>query len=116
MPVPLSTDRLRKRTFNQSLELARALSKATQIPVSVHALRKVRKTPPQTSLSRKERLENLKRAFVWTGGQKSIEGKKIVLVDDVFTTGGTLSACAKVLKSEKAATVGAVTIAFNVPK
>lgn len=115
VPVPLSTDRLRKRTFNQSLELARALSRKTTIPVVAHGLRKVRKTMPQTSLSRKERLENLKRAFVWKDGQKSIEGKKIVLVDDVFTTGSTLSACAKILKREKAASIGAVTIAFNLP-
>lgn len=116
IPVPLSADRLRRRTFNQSLELARGLSQKTGIPVTVHALRKIRETKPQTSLPRKERLENLRKAFVWKKDRESIEGKNVVLVDDVFTTGSTLSACARVLKKEKAGSVGAVTVAFNVPK
>jgi len=115
LPIPLSTDRLRLRTFNQSLELARRLSRKTGISLSVHGLRKIRRTERQTSLPRRERLENLKKAFAWLGGRGMLEGKRVVLVDDVFTTGSTLSACAKVLKRERAASVGAVTIAINLP-
>lgn len=116
VPVPLSPNRLRKRTWNQSLELSRALGKRKGVPVFSHALRKIRETPPQTGLSRKERIANLKNAFAWKGNKGGIEGKRVVLIDDVFTTGSTLSACAKALRPFKPKEIGALTIAINILK
>lgn len=113
IPVPLSMKRLRERTYNQSLELARALSKVTGIPVLPHSLRKTKHTPPQTQLSREERKLNLKGAFTWVGREK-IEGKKVVFIDDVFTTGSTLSECAFVLSEFKPKLVGALTCGITV--
>lgn len=111
IPVPLHASRLRMRLFNQSLEWALILSTLSGIPVLRRALFKTKKTAPQTRLDQKERALNLAHAFEWKG--RSLEGKTIVLVDDVFTTGATLSACAKALRPHGPAAITAVTIAYN---
>ncbi|MBI2339681.1 MAG: ComF family protein [Deltaproteobacteria bacterium] len=116
IPVPLSTGRLRRRSYNQSVELARHISRQTGIPVLIHSLQKIRDTVPQTELPREERIKNLKGAFAWKDKKTLLKGKNVLLVDDVFTTGSTLMACASVLKSQKPADIGAMTIAFNLPK
>lgn len=112
IPVPLSIDRLRGRTYNQSLELARNLSRRMGIPVLAQGLQKNKVTPPQTTLARAERLQNLKGAFIWTGNQ-NLEGKKVVLIDDICTTGSTLSECARTLQLQNPREVGALTIALT---
>lgn len=93
--VPLHPKRLRERGYNQSTLLARGLSAKSGIPFW-DCLRRVRNTPHQTGLNRNQRLHNLDGAFTLKAGVR-ITGKKILLVDDVFTTGSTLRACAGVL-------------------
>jgi competence protein ComFC len=104
VPVPLSPERERERGYNPAALLADEISIKTGIPVKP-VIHKVRSTPPQMSLTREERFKNPKGAYETQGG--SLAGK-IILVDDVFTTGSTLEECARVLKKAGAAWVGAV--------
>jgi ComF family protein len=110
VPVPLHPTRLREREFNQAERLARRLGAATGIRVETSLLRRVVPTQTQTLLSRPERIANVRRAFAMRRG-KSLDGQRIVLLDDVFTTGATTSACAKVLKSAGAGEVCVWTVA-----
>lgn len=113
VPVPLHHARLREREFNQAERLARRLSAATGIPVWNRLLRRVLPTQTQTLLSRPERLANVRRAFAMRPGQ-ALDGQRIVLIDDVFTTGATTSACAKVLRAAGAGEVCVWTVARGV--
>ncbi|MBE0425047.1 MAG: ComF family protein [Nitrospirae bacterium] len=108
VPVPLSIRRLRERGFNQSLLIARVISKNIRIPLLMDTLLKVRETPPQTGLSAKERLLNLKNAFVVKG---NVEGLRLFLVDDVMTTGATVTECSKQLLKAGAKEVVVLTLA-----
>ena len=110
VPVPLHPTRLREREFNQAERLARRLGAATGIPVETSLLRRAVPTRTQTLLSRPERIANVRRAFAMPRG-KSLDGQRIVLIDDVFTTGATTSACAKVLKLAGAGEVCVWTVA-----
>lgn len=95
IPVPLHDIRLQSRGFNQSLELSRILGKKTKLPVLKDALVKVRHTPPQSSMGKKSRLKSLKGVFqVRTD---IVKNSRIILVDDIMTTGSTLKECSKVL-------------------
>ncbi|EKD41811.1 MAG: amidophosphoribosyltransferase-like protein [uncultured bacterium] len=116
IPAPLSSNRLSKRTYNQSLELTKGLSKKTGKPYLRQALIKVKETSNQADLSLPERQKNLQGAFKWSETGPSLEGKKIILVDDVFTTGNTLNACAEVLKKAGAKEVGCFTLALTPKK
>lgn len=110
VPVPLHSSRLREREFNQSAILARALGKALGLPVVYESLERVRATEYQTGLSPRQRGLNVKGAFEVTR-RGPIEGARILLVDDVFTTGSTVNECSKVLKKAKAASVVVGTLA-----
>ncbi len=110
IPVPLHFSRLLKRKYNQSAVLCDALSKLTHIPANYKALKKTKHTLPQVSCNGKQRLKNVKNAFEVVHPEM-IKNKRIVLVDDVFTTGSTLKECAKVLKRAGAKSVDALTIA-----
>lgn len=111
VPVPLHPRRLRKRRFNQSLLLARALSRESGVAIEPHLLRRVRATPSQGGLSAKGRLRNVAGAFrVREAAGDRAAGRRLVLVDDVFTTGATLEACARALKRAGAADVTAITL------
>ena len=96
VPVPLAPKRLRQRGFNQSLVLARYISKSLKLPVDYLSLIRTKDTLPQSLLSPKERKKNVKDAFQVKGD--NLKGKRIILIDDVATTGNTLNECAKVLK------------------
>lgn len=99
--VPIGSKRRRERGFNQAEEVALELSKITGKEV-VEFLTKVGNEKHQAGLSQKERMENLKGSIVLTKENiKKLKGKKVLIIDDVFTTGATLSECASVLKSEK---------------
>jgi competence protein ComFC len=113
VPVPLHHARLREREFNQAERLARRLGAAAGLPIETSLLRRVVPTQTQTVLSRPERLANVRRAFAMRGG-KSLDGQRIVLIDDVFTTGATTSACAKVLRAAGASEVCVWTVARGV--
>jgi competence protein ComFC len=111
IPVPLHPRRRAEREFNQAERLGRFLSRATGIPLETWVLRRVVDTPTQTHLSRKERAENMRKAFAFRGPRERIEGRRIVLFDDVLTTGATASACARVLRNHGASEVCAWTLA-----
>ena len=110
LAVPLHPRRLREREFNQSLLLAHHLGKQWNLPVPPSPLRRTKLTPPQTTLTRRERLKNLRRCFAVTT-PSAIEGKTLLLVDDVFTTGTTVNECAKTLRKAGAKAVYVCTLA-----
>jgi ComF family protein len=110
IPVPLEKRKSNQRGYNQSEELAKELAKVLKIPVLTDVLIKVRKTLPQMELSREEREKNLESAFQIKNPEK-ISGKKIFLVDDVYTTGSTMDQCAKVLKKSAVKHVWGIVIA-----
>ncbi len=97
VPVPLHGRRLRARGFNQSLLLARQVAKRLALRVDYLNLIRVRPTCPQTGLKTKEREGNVKGAFD-VKKEVVFRGKRVLLVDDVFTTGSTIKECARVLK------------------
>ncbi len=109
-PVPLHWWRHWRRGFNQSAELSRYLSKRLRIPLIKRNLTRVRHTRPQVGLSPDERNDNIKNAFKVRKPAK-IAGKKILLLDDVITSGATLNECARVLKKAGAASVTILTLA-----
>jgi competence protein ComFC len=113
VPVPLYPARQREREFNQAERLARRLSAATRIPLNKRLIRRIRPTTTQTVLSRAEREENVRTAFAPRRGF-ALNGERLVLVDDVLTTGATTSACAKVLRGGGAGDVCVWTVARGV--
>lgn len=106
--IPLSRARLAERGFNQSALLAERLGRALGIEYAAHELLKVRDTPPQSGLARAARLKNVRGAFDCA---QPLGGKHVALVDDVMTTGATLSEAARVLKKAGAASVSAWVLA-----
>ena len=103
VPVPLHARRLRERGYNQSDLLARELSRGTDVPLETRMLRRTRNTPPQVSMTAPaERRRNIEGAFDCTSG---VNGKRVLLIDDVVTTGSTMSACAAPLKEAGVASV-----------
>ena len=108
VPVPLSTDALRDRGFNQALLLAYPFSKKKRLPLVMDSLRKITDTPPQVGLSAKERAANVRKAFTCTG---RVSGMNILLIDDVMTTGATVNACAGQLLIAGAHSVHVLTLA-----
>lgn len=110
VPVPLHRRRLRERGFNQSLLLARALSSSLGTQLDYLSLIRKRDTRAQTGLRREERRKNVKDAFSVIYPH-TIDGKRILLVDDVFTTGYTLNECARTLKKTGAVAVICLTLA-----
>lgn len=114
-PIPLSRLRLAARRFNQAALLASALGRETGTPVALMALRRTRRTVSQVGLSRAERRKNVGGAFAVAPGQAGrIEGRRVLLVDDVITTGATADACAAVLKAAGAQAVDVVALARTV--
>ena len=110
VPVPLHYLKQSEREFNQAERLSRQLGAASGIGVYTRALKRVEPTRTQTKLSRTERAANVRRAFSLQKGA-SLQDKRIVLVDDVFTTGATTSACAKALLDGGASEVCVWTVA-----
>ncbi len=106
VPVPLSENRLKQRGYNQSEVLAEAVSEKCALPVRTDLLARVMETEKQSLMTREQRLKNLKGAFL---ASKECRGLSIVLVDDIKTTGSTLSECAGELKKRGAVRVYALT-------
>lgn len=107
-PVPIHWRRRWNRGFNQSELLGQQVRRRLKIPV-VEVLRRIRYTPPQVGLTRALRASNLRNAFAVTRPDR-IAGQRVVLVDDVWTTGATLAECAAVLTAAGAVTVYALTV------
>jgi ComF family protein len=113
LPVPLHSRRLRERGFNQALLLAMELSRRTRIPCSKRLLRKRFSTPPQVDLSGEEREKGVRRSFqIQKPGE--IEGRSILLVDDVYTTGATVNECSRVLLRAGAKRIDVLTLAHAI--
>jgi ComF family protein len=110
VPVPLHPKRLRERGFNQAVILAREISKRFSIPLDFLTLRRHAFTEPQVSLGKEQRTANVRGAFV-VKDEKKIQGQKIILVDDVYTTGSTVKECAGALMKHGAAEVAVLTLA-----
>ena len=109
LPVPLHNSRLRTRGFNQAQLLAQAFfPKDRRLKVDI--IRRIRPTPPQTGFNGTARRLNVKNAFA-VAEPEQVRGKKILLVDDVFTTGTTVNECAKTLKKAGAGEVRVLTLA-----
>lgn len=113
MPVPLHRDRLRQREFNQSLLLADQIGRYLNIPVSYTNLIRSAHAPAQTTLSRKSRLKNLRRAFS-VRHPGAIVNRRVLLIDDVFTTGTTVNECAKTLRRAGSGDVFVLTLGRTV--
>ena len=110
MPVPLHPKKLRERGFNQSLILAKEISKRFAVSLDFMTLRRHIYTEPQISLGKKERESNVHGVFSVADPGK-IKGQRIIMVDDVYTSGSTVKECARVLMKNKAAAVAVVTLA-----
>lgn len=108
VPVPLYPKRQRARGYNQAELLARELGRWVKRPVEPGALQRIKDTPSQTGLTPAQRVENVRGAFA---ARSKLDLGRILLVDDVCTTGATLNACARVLKRASAEEVKAVTVA-----
>ena len=110
VPVPLHARRLRERGFNQAVLLGESLGRAWRLPLARRALRRVRWTEPQAGLSAAERAENIRGAFA-VAEPARVAGRRVLLVDDVYTTGSTVTECARELKRAGATAVFVVTVA-----
>jgi ComF family protein len=96
VPVPLYKARYRQRGFNQSIEIARTVAKALQIPLDLNSCQRHRDTPQQMMLTAKQRRNNMKNAFTVA---KPIDAQHVAILDDVMTTGTTANELAAVLKT-----------------
>lgn len=114
IPVPLEKRKLKRRGFNQAEEISKELSSFLGIPLIADCLIKTRETIPQVELTIEARKENIKGVFS-IRDEKLIKNKKILLVDDVYTTGSTLEECARVLREAGAKEIIGVVIAKAKP-
>lgn len=108
VPVPVHPSRRRSRGFNQAEILAEKVGRQLGIPVCPNGLKRVKKTLPQKELNPQERLLNLRQAFA--PGALPEEAKTVLLVDDIYTTGSTVEACARVLRGMGAEKVYGLTL------
>lgn len=112
VPVPLHRRRLIARRYNQAALMAQALGRISGLPVSIDALRRVRATPSQGRLNRSQRARNVAGAFAARDSRRNaLRGAHVLLVDDVLTTGATLTACIRPLLHAGAANVDVLTLA-----
>jgi ComF family protein len=113
IPLPLHPLRLRERGFNQALELARPVARALNLPIDSASCSRTRNTPAQANLAWRERSKNIRGAFHCA---TDFTGKRVILVDDVMTTGASLDECARTLKLHGAVEVTVLVVARALPK
>ncbi|MHB1292910.1 MAG: double zinc ribbon domain-containing protein [Sulfuricella sp.] len=113
LPMPLHPSRLKERGFNQSLEIARPISRWLDIPLAADACQRTRDTPTQAGLKLRERRRNVRGAFAC---DLDLSGKKIAVLDDVMTTGATLNEISRILKGRGASEVSAWVVARTLPE
>lgn len=97
IPIPIHSSKYKERGFNQAELIAKGISRRIQVPVDTRLLIRNRKTLPQKELNDKERLRNLEQAFELRKEEQSASYQRVLLVDDIYTTGSTIEACAKLL-------------------
>lgn len=110
VPVPLHPRRLVDRGYNQAALIAAEVAVELEAPLAARALIRLRNTPQQAHLAREARLGNVRQAFR-ARDPREIQGRRVVLVDDVATTGATITACAEALLAAGAASVTAIVVA-----
>jgi ComF family protein len=109
LPVPLHPDRLAERGFNQAEALASEVARIRQLPLITEGLVRVRMTEQQAHLDARSRQENMRNAFQWCGS--TVPPRRVLLVDDILTTGATLNGCAEALRSAGAQVVYGLALA-----
>ncbi|HYM34631.1 MAG TPA: ComF family protein [Steroidobacteraceae bacterium] len=110
VPIPLHRTRLAERGYNQAERIAKGLSKSINVPISRSTLlRRIKPTPTQTGLTAGEREENVRDAFALSANT-NLKGKKVILVDDVMTTGATLASAAHELDKAEPAEIAVVSV------
>lgn len=110
VPVPMHRLRLWRRRYNQAAILANEVGRLAAIPVNLHALERIKRTPPQVGLRRNERRANLAGAFrIAKETAHMVQGRHVVVIDDVRTTGSTLNACAHILRKAGASRIDVLT-------
>ncbi len=114
VPIPLDLVTLRKRGFNQAHILANGISGATGVPVDFRSLTKVKSTVPQVGLPREQRLKNLRAAF-GVLDPSNIRGRRVLLVDDVSTTGATLNEASRTLKRAGTQKIECLVLSIRAP-
>ena len=112
VPMPITWRRKWKRGYNQSTEIARGVERITGIPVVTKAVRRVRFQASQTSKHARERLENVENSFQLVHAD-SIAGKHILLIDDIITTGATVTACATELQKAPGVSISIMALGFT---
>lgn len=110
MPIPISKKRMKQRGYNQSAVIASNLAKTFNMDCKNNILVKIKDNPPQSELGQNERSKNVKDVYKLKN-EKNIFQKKILLIDDIYTTGSTANECARLLKENFASEVGIFTIA-----
>ncbi|HET56969.1 MAG TPA: ComF family protein [Deltaproteobacteria bacterium] len=110
VPVPLHPEKLRKRGFNQALVLAGKIARRFDRPINFTSLKKIAQGPPQVGLGRKRRERNIRGTFA-VADESRLQKTRVLLVDDVYTTGSTVRECARVLKQSGAVDVAVVALA-----
>lgn len=110
IPVPISKKRLKKRGYNQSELISKELSREINIEYVDKCLLKNKDTLPQSSLNKEERIKNVKNVYS-VKNQEKIINKKVLIIDDIYTTGSTINECSKVLIEAGAKSIGILTIA-----
>jgi ComF family protein len=112
VPVPLHSKRLRQRGYNQALILAKAAGKAWGIKVDINSLERVKWTTPQTVLSKIERRKRIRGSF--NCRPERVRDKNLLIIDDIYTSGSTVSECARILKKNGALKVDVLTLARTI--
>ena len=110
MPVPLSKERRKKRGYNQSELIAKEISKKLKIPINQTSLKKVQNIVAQSTLNKEQREKNIQGAYILKNA-KSLKSKKVLIIDDIYTTGSTINECSKILYEVGTNKIGALTIA-----
>lgn len=111
VPVPLHPERLRERGFNQAEQLARVVAATLAVPLESRQVQRIRATASQQALGGAARRRNLRGAFAVAAGARPLSGERVLLVDDVVTTGATLAALAGVLRAAGAERVDGLALA-----
>ena len=110
VPVPISRKRMKQRGYNQSLIIAKELNKYFKLEISENSLIKVKNVIEQSKLNKEDRQNNIINAYE-IKNEQILENKKVLLIDDIYTTGSTVNECSKMLKLANPKKIGVLTLA-----